>query len=86
MKIFFVTRGFPSEKNLMMGNYESVQARALAKMGHEVINICKPAYKSELHLFDRPRLTCRTVDGVKVYEKIAFKGVKETCLGKGIPN
>ena len=72
MKIFFVTRGFPSEKNLMMGNYESVQARALAKMGHEVINICKPAYKSELHLFDRPRLTCRTVDGVKVYEKIAF--------------
>jgi glycosyltransferase involved in cell wall biosynthesis len=73
MKIFFITRGFPSESNLMLGNYESVQARALAKMGHEVVNICAPSiYKSELHLFDKNRLSYREVDGVKVYERIGF--------------
>ena len=73
MKIYFITRGFPSESNLMLGNYESVQARALVKLGHEVVNICAPSvYKSELHLFDRNRLTSRIVDGVKVYEIIGI--------------
>lgn len=70
MKILFITRGFPSESDMMLGNYESVQARALAKMGHDVVNICAPSvYKSELHIFDKNRLSCRVVDGVKVYER-----------------
>lgn len=73
MKIFFITRGFPSESDMMLGNYESVQARALAKMGHEVVNICAPSvYKSELHIFDKDRFTCREVEGVKVYETIGI--------------
>ena len=33
MKVFFVTRGFPSGKDLMNGNNEAVQAKDLVAKG-----------------------------------------------------
>ena len=36
MKVLFVPRGFPSINNPMSGNYEAVQAKALAAKGCHV--------------------------------------------------
>lgn len=36
MRVLFVSRGYPTEKNPMFGNYEAVQARALTKRGIQV--------------------------------------------------
>ena len=67
MKVLFVTRGFPTEKNTVVGLYEAVQAKALAAKGCQVsvITICR---KSTRYLFFNNRVTHRRVDGVDVYE------------------
>ena len=67
MKVLFVTRGFPSQKDPMIGNYESVQAKAIAAKGHEVSVICIK-FNSILHIFQNWKLRHRVVDGVHVYE------------------
>ena len=67
MKVLFITRGFPTEENPMKGNYEAVQAKAVAAKGHEVGVICF-YFVSFLYPFRRSRITHRTVDGVEVYE------------------
>ena len=36
MKVLFFTRGWPTAENPMSGNYEAVQAKALAKRGIDV--------------------------------------------------
>lgn len=36
MRVLFVSRGYPTEKDPMFGNYEAVQARALTKRGIQV--------------------------------------------------
>lgn len=67
MKILFITRGFPTDSDPMKGNYESVQAKALAKKGHEVI--CISIYKRSIfHIFKKRKITYRIEDGVSVYE------------------
>ena len=66
MKVLFVTRGFPSEKNIMDGNYEAVQAKALAAKGCQV-SVISIKLKSFLHLFSRGKISHRIVDGVDVY-------------------
>ena len=66
MRILFVTRGFPSEKNIMAGNYEAVQAKALAARGCQVSVIFTKS-KSFLHIFKMGRISHRVVDGVDVY-------------------
>lgn len=68
MKILFVTRGFPSEKDPMSGNYEAVQAKALARKSHQVSVITVKWGASFRRLFQNTPLSVRTVDGVKVYE------------------
>lgn len=67
MKILFITRGFPSGDNPMIGNYEAVQAKGIAKLGHEVycISICR---RSFVHFSERHKIFNRIVDGVNVYE------------------
>lgn len=69
MKILFVTRGFPSEKDIMIGNYEAVQAKALAAKGHEVAVIAAQ-WKTLRHLFERRQISHRIVEGVDVYESV----------------
>lgn len=36
MKVLFVTRGWPTKENPMSGNYEAVQAKAVARLGVDV--------------------------------------------------
>lgn len=51
----------------MKGNYEAVQAKAIAAKGCEVGVICF-YFTSVFHPFRRSGITHRTVDGVEVYE------------------
>lgn len=67
MKILFVTRGFPSDKDPMAGNYEAVQAKAIAAKGHEVV-VVSVKYRNLLHIFQSWKIHYRTVDGVHIYE------------------
>lgn len=67
MKVLFVTRGFPSEKEIMAGNYEAVQAKALSKKGCQVSVIS--AYECPLwHFRGCYRITHRIAEGIDVYE------------------
>lgn len=67
MKILFVTRGFPSENDPMAGNYEAVQAKAIAAKGHEV-SVIGVRWLNLLHIFDSKKINCRVVDGIRIYE------------------
>lgn len=67
MKILFVTRGFPSEKDPMNGNYEAVQAKAIAAKGHEV-SVIAIDWRNLLHIFESKKVVHRVVDGINVYE------------------
>ena len=80
MKILFVTRGFPSKENPMEGNYEAVQAKAIAAKGHDVSVISiygKPFWR----LSQWPKISHRTVDGVDVYEG-EFPSVRFHFIGR----
>ena len=68
MKILFVTRGFPSEENLMDGKYEAVQAKALAAKGHDVTVLAVKYRNFFTHAFSWSKIKQRFVDGVNVYE------------------
>ena len=72
MKVLFITRGFPTDEAPMKGNYEAVQAKAIAAKGHEVGVICF-YWVSFFHPFRRSRITHRTMDGVEVYECTRLK-------------
>lgn len=67
MKILFVTRGFPSDKDPMSGNYEAVQAKAIAAKGHEVV-VVSVKFRNLLHIFQNWKIHYRMVDGVHIYE------------------
>ena len=67
MKILFLSRGFPSDENPMDGNYEAVQARAIAAKGHDVYVLSVKFRKLTL-LFQDRSIHHRDVDGVHVYE------------------
>ena len=69
MKILFVTRGFPSEQDPMSGNYEAVQAKAIAAKGHEV-SVISVYEQSERYAFSSWKITHSVVDGVNVYEEV----------------
>jgi len=67
MKVLFVPRGFPSEKDPMNGNYEAVQAEAIAAKGHEV-SVIAVRWRSMIHLFECGKLKYRKVGNVLVCE------------------
>ena len=67
MKVLFVTRGFPSAEDPMAGNYEAVQAKAIAAKGHEV-SVISIYNKPLLWLFNWGKITYRKVDTINVYE------------------
>lgn len=68
MKVVFVTRGFPSDKNPMSGNYEAIQAKALVKKGVDVSLFCIGKRMSIIHLFDKVRIDSFEDEGVRVYQ------------------
>ncbi len=67
MKVLFVTRGFPSEENPMSGNYEAVQAKAIAAKGHDV-SVIAIKWRNPLHILERNKVNHRVVDGIHIYE------------------
>ena len=67
MKILFISRGFPSEQDPMAGNYEAVQAKALAQKGHEV-SVLAIQWRSLVHKLSDTPLNCRIVDCITVFE------------------
>lgn len=67
MKILFVTRGFPSDEDPMDGNYEAVQAKAIAAKGHEV-SVIVIHWQNLLHLFGSKKVKRRVEDGIQIYE------------------
>lgn len=81
MKVLFVTRGWPSKDNPMSGNYEAVQARALAKRGVEV-TVAYIQKKSLTHVFNSRKIRRREYDGITVLSSIVvvpeLPGVQST--------
>ena len=65
MKVVFVTRGWPTKDNPMSGNYEAVQARALAKRGINV-SVIYLQKKSLPHVFKRWKIKRIEDDGITV--------------------
>ena len=67
MRVLFVTRGWPTETNPMSGNYEAVQAKALAKRGVEV-TVLNMKSSSLLHIFDKFKVNSFDEDGVRIVQ------------------
>lgn len=65
MKVIFVTRGWPTKKDPMMGNYESVQAKALAKRGTDV-TVISLQKMSLAHAFESRTIRKSEEDGVTI--------------------
>lgn len=72
MRILFVTRGFPSDKDPMSGNFEAVQAKAIAQKGHDVA-IMAIHWQNLLHVFGNKKIKHRIVDGIHIYESNRIK-------------
>lgn len=70
MNVLFVTRGFPSKNDPMRGNYEAVQAKALAKKGLTVA-VFDISFRFITHFFEK-RMSRTLIDGVTVYHYVAI--------------
>lgn len=68
MKVLFVTRGFPSDKDPMSGNYEAVQAKALAAKGCQVSVLTIHGKSLFCSFLNWKKISFKKVDGVNVYE------------------
>ncbi len=67
MKVLFVTRGFPLADDPMAGNYEAVQAKAIAGKGHEVA-VISIHWHNMLHIMENRKIHYRVVNGIDIYE------------------
>ncbi len=56
----------------MMGNYEAVQVRAIARTGNDVICICPPRLRSFLFTLGRTKVRKRKEGYITVYESVAY--------------
>lgn len=68
----FIVRGFPSDKDSMDGNYEAVQAKAIAAKGHDV-SVIAIKWRNPLHVFENHKVRHRVVGGIHVYEANKIK-------------
>ena len=59
MKILFITRGFHSAEDPMDGNYEAVQAKAIAAKGHDVYVLSVKFRKLTLLFQNKNRLVLK---------------------------
>ncbi len=65
MNILIVSRGFPSPKDILTGNFEADQARALQALGHKVVVV---SVDRRLKAKDRHiGINHRIVDGINIY-------------------
>jgi len=65
MKVLLISRGIPSKKDPMWGNFELDQAKAVLAQGHEVISM---SVDRRIRLYWRTiGITSTTIDGVKMY-------------------
>ena len=71
MKVIFVTRGWPTASDPMLGNFESVQAKALAKRGIDV-TVLFLRRKSFTHIFSSKVIVKEEYDGITVLSKIVL--------------
>jgi glycosyltransferase involved in cell wall biosynthesis len=71
MKVLFVTRGWPTKKDPMSGNYEAVQAKALARKGVEVTVLYYDEY-SIFKYFGKKKQEIFIEDGVTVIKLNIF--------------
>ncbi len=65
MNVLFVTRGYPSKDNPMNGNYESIQAQAIRKLGHRVAYI-SISFHSFKHTFYKNKISYKRVDDIDI--------------------
>lgn len=88
MKVLFITRGFPSAERPMSGNYEAVQAKAIAAKGHDV-SVIAIRWKNPLHIFKLNRVSHRVIDGIHVYKctritlslpRVFFPGIEQRVM------
>lgn len=68
MKVIFVTRGWPTTTDPMSGNFEAVQAKALAKRGIDV-TVLYLRKKSFAHIFELKAVVCKKEEGINVLSK-----------------
>lgn len=68
MKVIFVTRGWPTTTDPMSGNFEAVQAKALAKRGIDV-TVLYLRKKSFAHIFESKAVVCKKEEGISVLSK-----------------
>lgn len=65
MKVLLISRGIPSKKDPMWGNFELDQAKAILGQGHEVISM---SVDRRIRLYWRSiGITSTVIDGVKMY-------------------
>lgn len=85
MKVIFVTRGWPTASDPMSGNFESVQAKALAKRGIDV-TVIYLRKKSFTHLFSSKAIVKKECDGITVLSKtVALTEIPKLPVTKNNP-
>ena len=70
MFVLIISRGFPSLQDVMIGNFEADQARALYALGHKVVVL---SIDRRLKAHDRHiGFNHRVIDGIDVYNFYMF--------------
>jgi glycosyltransferase involved in cell wall biosynthesis len=69
MNILFITRGYPSLENPMKGNYEAIQAHAIAANGHQV-SVLSVRWRNIFHILEKNKLLYRKDRDINVYEMV----------------
>ena len=69
MKIFFIARGWPSEREPQWGSFERDQALALQKLGHQIVMLSVDARFRKYHR--KYGITCEIHEGIPHYNIFA---------------
>ncbi|MBR3730776.1 MAG: glycosyltransferase [Bacteroidales bacterium] len=69
MKIFFIARGWPSDREPQWGSFERDQALALQKLGHQVVMLSVDMRFRKYHR--KYGITCETHEGIPHYNLFA---------------
>jgi glycosyltransferase involved in cell wall biosynthesis len=64
-KILLVSRGVPSKRDPMWGNFELDQAKALHKLGHQVV--CMSIDRRVRFYWRKIGVTCEEINGIRMY-------------------
>ena len=82
MKIFMISRGYPSKRDPQWGCFEKDQAEALQAAGHEVVVL---SVDSRFRWYYRPLgITHRFVNGIHSYDSFLIPGAITGLFGKKV--